>query len=265
MISALVRFSIRFPGVVVALALMLVIYGIFALTRARLDVFPEFAPTQVVIQTEALGLPPDLVETLVTQRIEDTLLGISGVETIRSQSIPGLSVVTVIFDDGSDIHRHRQAVSERIAALAGSMPAGVLPPTITPLTSSASTVLGVGLTSSARSATELRTFADWVIRPHLLSVEGVAEVNVFGGRVREWQVQVDPARLVRYGLAIDDVAAAARRATGVLAAGFLPGVNQRIAIVTEGQPATPEELGRVLLRDTGTQVLRLSDVATVVE
>ena len=265
MITAIVRFSIRFPGVVVALALMLVAYGLFALQRARVDVFPEFSPTQVVLQTEAPGLSAELVETLVTQPIENALLGVAGVATLRSQSIPGLSVVTILFDDGSDIHRDRQAVAERISALAVRLPVGVSPPALTPLTSSASTVLGVGMTSKSRSLTDLRSLADAVLRPHLLAVGGVAEVNVFGGRVREWQIQIDPQALRRYDLGLDEIVAAAKRATGVVSAGFLPGPNQRIAIVSEGQPATPEQLGRVLLREIDGRPLRLADVGTVVE
>jgi CzcA family heavy metal efflux pump len=264
-ITAIVRFSIRFPGVVVSLALMLVAYGIFTLEHARLDVFPEFSPTQVVIQTEAAGLSPELVESLVSQPIENALLGASGVERIRSQSIPGLSVVTVLFEDGSDIYRHRQVVAERLAPLAGRMPAGVGTPGITPLTSSASTVLGLGLTSGTRSLTELRTLADTVVRPHLLSVEGVAEVNVFGGFVREWQLQIDPARLARHDLSLGEVIAAARQATGVLSAGFLPGPNQRITIVTEAQQAVPEALGRALLKTVDGQPVLLRDVGSVVE
>lgn len=127
MISAVVRMSIRAPGVVVALAILLVAYGLYTLQRARVDVFPEFAPTQVVVQTEAAGLSAELVETLVTQRIENALLGVSGVEGIRSQSIPGLSVVTVLFVEGTDIYRDRQVVAERINALSAQMPVGVSP------------------------------------------------------------------------------------------------------------------------------------------
>lgn len=265
MISSIVRFSIRAPGVIVALALMLVAYGIFTLQRARVDVFPEFSPTQVFIQTEAAGLSAELVEMQVTQRIENALAGVSGVEDLRSQSIPGLSVVTVLFEEGTDIYRNRQVVAERITSLAPQMPAGVSAPSITPLTSSASTVLGVGLTSSQRSHTELRTLADNVLRPHLLSVEGVAEVNVFGGQVREWQIRIDPAKLRQYDLAIADVVAAASRSTGVVSAGFLPGPNQRITVISDGQPRTVDELGRALLRTTEGQLIRLQDVATVVE
>jgi CzcA family heavy metal efflux pump len=265
MISAIVRFSIRFPGVVVAFALILIAYGVFTLQRARLDVFPEFSPTLVVIQTESPGLSAELVETQVSQPIENALLGVSGIEALRSQSIPGLSVITALFEDGSDIYRNRQVVAERIAALAGRMPGGVAPPTITPLTSSASTVLGVGLTSKGRSLTDLRGIADWVVRPHLMAVEGVAEVNVFGGFVREWQIQVQPRLLLRHGLALQDVADAAAAAVGLLSAGSLSGANQRIPVVTEGQPARPEELARVLLKDVQGQPLRLGDVAKVVE
>ncbi|MFO1322376.1 MAG: efflux RND transporter permease subunit [Burkholderiales bacterium] len=265
MITSIVRFAIRFPGVVVALALMLVAYGLFTLQRARVDVFPEFSPTQVVIQTEAAGLSAELVERQVTQPIENALLGVSGIETLRSQSIPGLSIVTVLFEDGSDIYRNRQVVAERITGLAGSMPTGVAAPAITPLTSSASTVLGVGLTASSRSLADVRSLADAVVRPHLMSVEGVAEVNVFGGDVRQWQLQVDPARLVQLGLTLDDIVAAARGATGVVSAGYLPGPNQRIAIVTDGQPRSPAELGRTLLKDDGRRLIRLADAATVTE
>jgi CzcA family heavy metal efflux pump len=265
MITPIVRASIRYPGVVVAVALMLVAYGLFQLQRARLDVFPEFSPTQVVIQTEAPGLSAELVETQVTQPIENALLGASGVETIRSQSIPGLSVVTVLFEDGSDIYRNRQVVAERLSSLAARMPVGVAPPAITPLTSSASTVLGIGLTSQERSGTDLRGLADWVVRPHLLAVEGVAEVNVFGGRVRQWHIQIDPRKLRQHDLSLEEVVLAARQATGVLSAGYLPGPNQRIDIVTDAQPPGLEALGRVLLRDRPGHVLRLADVGTVVE
>ncbi len=199
MIAFIVRQSIRYPGVIVALAVTLIIYGLYVLTRANLDVFPEFSPSQVVIQTEAAGLSAELVERQVTQPIESALAGASGVEIVRSQSIPALSVVTVVFRDGSDVYRNRQVVGERLSALSSQLPAGVQP-AMTPLTSSASTVLGVGLTSKARSLMEVRTLVDWAIRPHLMAVEGVADVNVFGGQVRQWQIQADPDKLLRHGL-----------------------------------------------------------------
>ncbi len=265
MIAFIVRQSIRYPGVVVALALTVILYGLYVLTRANLDVFPEFSPSQVVIQTEAPGLSAELVERQVSQPIESVLAGASGVERIRSQSIPGLSVVTVLFREGSSAYRNRQVVSERLASLANQLPRGVAQPAMTPLTSSASTVLGLGLTSNSRSLVDIRTLVDWTVRPHLLAVEGVAEVNVFGGEVRQWQVQVDPEKLMRYGLSIQEVVQAARRATGVLAAGFVRTDNQHLIVNVEAQPRSAEELGRAVLMQKSGQVLRLADVGRVTE
>ena len=265
MIAFLVRQSIRYPGVIVALALTVIIYGMYVLTRANLDVFPEFSPSQVVIQTEAPGLSAELVERQVTQPIENALAGTSGVESVRSQSIPGLSVVTVVFRDGSDVYRNRQVVGERLGALANQLPRAVSQPTMTPLTSSASTVLGVGLTSKSRSLMDIRTLVDWTVRPHLMAVEGVADVNVFGGEVRQWQVQVDPDKLMRYGLTMDDVLEAARRASGVVSAGFLKTPNQHIFVDATAQPASVAELSRVLLAYRDGAALRLGEVGQVVE
>ena len=195
MMSALVRFSIRFSGVIIGLATLIVLYGVFSLTRSNLDVFPEFAPTQIVIQTESPGLSAELVESLVTQPIETSIAGTVGIESMRSQSIPGLSIVTIIFDEKTNIYRNRQVIAERLSTLSNKLPQGITP-NITPLTSSASTVLGIGLTSKTRSLTEIRTLVDWTIVPHLLAIPGVADVNVFGGKVRQFQVQVDPEKMI---------------------------------------------------------------------
>jgi len=155
MIAALIRFSVRHPVLVAALALALMAWGVNRLFSASLDVFPEFSPTQVVIQTESPGLSAAWVEALVSQPLEQAIAGIDGLQALRSQSIPGLSVVTVFFTDGSDIHRHRQAVAERLAQAAVKLPPGIVP-TLTPLTSSASTVLAVGVTSKTLDGTALR-------------------------------------------------------------------------------------------------------------
>ena len=264
MISYIVRQSIRYPGVIVALALTIVAYGLFTLSRAHLDVFPEFSPAQVVIQTEAPGLSAELVETQVSQPIENALAGLPGLQSLRSQSIPGLSVVHVFFPEGSDVYRNRQVAAERLAALSSQLPRGIVP-TITPLTSSASTVLGVGVTSEKRSLMELRTLVDWTLRPHLLAVQGVAEVNVFGGDVRQWQIQADAEKLRRYGLALEDVVAAARKATGVAGTGFVKTPNQHILVQTDAQPRTPDDVGRELLAYREGRAVRISDVARVVE
>lgn len=264
MMSALVRFSIRFHGVVIGLACLVVIYGLYGLSRANLDVFPEFSPTQVVIQTESPGLSSKLVEQLVTQPIESTLSGTVGVESMRSQSIPGLSIVTIIFNEKTDIYKNRQAVAERLATLNNQLPKNIIP-NITPLASSASTVLGMGISSNKRSLMELRTMVDWTIKPHIMAAPGVADVNVLGGDVRQWQILVDPNKLIRYHLSIQEVLAATARVSGVRGAGYIENNNQRILINTEGQAKNAKQLAQMPIYHRDGQTVRLMDIAQVVE
>ena len=264
MMSAIIRFSIHFYGVVIGLAVLVVLYGSYSLTRSNLDVFPEFSPTQIIIQTESPGLSAELVESLVTQPIETSIAGTVGVSDMRSQSIPGLSVVTVIFDASSDIYRNRQVVAERLSTLNRRLPENITP-NITPLTSSASTVLGFGLTSQHRSLMELRTLVDWTVTPHLLSIPGVADVNVFGGEVRQYQVQIDPAKLLQYQLNINDVVDAAKKSTGVSGAGYIQNSNQRIIVNTQGQATTPETLAKATLKYINGRTIHIGDIGRVVE
>ncbi|MBA3833596.1 MAG: efflux RND transporter permease subunit, partial [Chthoniobacterales bacterium] len=265
MLTAIVRFSLRYRGIVTALSCMLVGYGLYTLTRAKYDVFPEFAPPLVVIQTEAPGLAPEQVEVLVTQPIENAVNGVAGIESLRSGSIQGLSLITMAFDPGVDIYRARQVVAERLSAIASLLPQGVQPPALTPLTSSTSVVLTVGLSSDTRSLMDLRTIADWTVRQRLLAVPGVANVTVFGGEVRQLQIQVRPEQLIKFNVSLNDVLAAARRATGVLGAGFIENANQRIVLHTQGQSLTSGQLAAtVLLHGNGGNVT-LGDVAHVVD
>src|SRR5262245_35595582 len=215
MLTAIVQFSLRFRGAVIALACVLTAYGLYALARAKYDVFPEFAPPQVVIQTEAPGLAPEQAEVLVTQPIENVIGGVPGIESLRSNSIQGLSVVKVTFSPNSDIYLNRQLIAEHLSSLAKQLPEGVAAPVMTPLTSSTGTVLVSGVTSDKRSPMELRTIAEWVVKQRLLSVPGVAKVTVFGGEVKQLQIQLRPDRLIQYNLTIEDVSVAARKATGV--------------------------------------------------
>ena len=264
MIAGLVRFSVRHPGIVLGLAIVLVVYGTSRLIVAPLDVFPEFAPPQVSIQTEAPGFAPEQVEILVTKPIEDVINGVAGIAIVRSQSIQGLSVITAVLAPGTDIFRARQALAERLVEAVPRLPRSVPPPVISPLTSSSSTVLVIGFTSKTRSLLEQRTVVDWMVRPRLLATPGVAKVASFGGEVRQLQVQVDPARLRAYGVGLSELSDAARRATGVRGGGVIDGPNQRIVVRSEGQSLTPEAIGQVAVRERDGSVLRISDVARVV-
>ena len=265
MLTALVRFAVHRPGIVAGLGLTLVLYGLTIVARAKLDVFPEFAPPQVSIQTEAPGFSPEQVEILVTKPLEDAINGVNGLAAIRSQSIQGLSVITAVLEEGVDLREARQLLAERLAELGGRLPASVEAPVLTPLTSSSSTVLMLGISSDRRTPMEQRTFVDWVLRPRILATPGVSKVAVFGGEVRQLQIQVRPDRLRQYGLGLPDVLDAASRATGLRGAGVLDDPNQRIVVTTEGQSLTPAALGRTVLRAEAGAVLRLADVATIAE
>lgn len=202
---------------------------------------------------------------LVTQPIENSINGVPGIESLRSGSIQGLSFITVTFHPGSDIYRDRQVVAERLSTIAGKLSQGVKTPVMTPLTSSTSVVLALGLTSDKLSPMELRTIADWTVKQRLLSVPGVAKVAVFGGEVKQLQIQVRPDRLIKYNLGIGDVLAAARRATGIRGAGFIDDQNQRIMLQTEGQSLTPQQLAQTVIVHQNGASVTLGDVARVIE
>ncbi|MGI9071918.1 MAG: efflux RND transporter permease subunit [Bryobacteraceae bacterium] len=265
MLTRLVGFSIEYRGIVIALACVVAAFGTYTTLNTRYDVYPEFSPPQVVVQTEAPGLSPEDVEQLVTRPVEYALGGVPNLDSTWSQSIQGLSVVTVLFTENTDIYRARQLVNERLSEIAGQLPQGVMPPLMAPLTGATSMVLALGLTSDTRSPMELRTFADWNVRPRLLSVPGVAQISIYGGDLRQLQIQVEPDRMAAYNLSLGDVMAAARLATGVRGGGFIETAAQRVVMQTVGQSLNPAQLGEVVMSGGGGQAVRLKDVATIQE
>jgi len=265
MLKRIVEFSLRARGVIFVLGALLAGYGVYVTAQTKLDVFPEFAPPRIVIQTEAPGLSAEEVEALVTRPIEYGLNGTPELQSLYSQSIQGLSVVTVVFRDRTDIFRARQLTGERLTTLGTALPAGVHLPQMGALASSTSLMMTVGLTSDERTPMQMRTFAEWVVRQRLLGVPGVARVEIFGGEMRQLQIQFKPDRLLAYDLALDDLLAAARNATGIRGAGFIENENQRIMLRTKGQPLSADALGGVVLAHRNGSSVRLKDVATVVD
>src|ERR1700722_815595 len=195
MMRALVSICVRHYGAVTTLTLLALLIGSWQALRSPLDVFPDFVPSQVDIQTEAPGFAPQQVEELVTKQVENAVNGSAGLATLRSKSIPGLSVVTVTFADGVDVHIARQGISERLSELGSALPAGVSTPKLSPLVSSTMDLLKIGLVSDKVDAYTLRDTANWIIRPRLLAVPGVAHVIIFGGAVRQIQIYPDIAKL----------------------------------------------------------------------
>src|SRR3569833_4475216 len=171
------------------------VLGAAALVNARFDVFPDFAPPHVFVQTEVPGLDATQVEALVTRPLEGLLAGTASVETVRSSSSQGLSAIQVVFDRSADPYRQRQAVTERLSEDAGLLPEGVGAPRLSPLSSSMEYLLPFGFTSDRLSPLELRDLVQWTIKPQQLAVPGVAQAQVLGGGVRERQIEVGPAKL----------------------------------------------------------------------
>lgn len=265
MLNQIVNFSIRRRGVVLTLATALLIYGVQSAMHAKLDVFPDFVQPQAVVQTEAPGLSPEQVESLVTRAVEGVISGITNLESVRSQSIQGLSIINVVFKEGTDIFVDRQLLTEQLSTVVDSLPVGVMPPKLTPLTSATMDLLKLGLVSDHRSMMELRTFADWTLKPRLQAVSGVAQVGIMGGETRQLQIQVDPVRLSAAGITVNDLLDAARQSTGARGAGFIETDAQRIVLQTEGQSLTADQLGEVIVARPPIGIVRLRDVATVCE
>lgn len=269
MLGSILRYSLRNSGVIIAALFLLLGFTTYSLRGATYDVFPEFAPPVVQVQTEAPGLSSQQVETLITQVVESALGGTKGVMLMRSTSIQGLSAIQLTFDLNSDILRDRQLINERISAIGTSLPAGVGAPTMSPLSSTTGNVMGIGLTSNKLSLTQLRTIGDWLVKPRLLSVQGVSDVEAYGGRIRQVQVQIRPRELVRYGLSFDEIDSAAKLATGVRGAGLIDTAQHRITINTSTDATTLQALASTpLTRGTGDTMdlsITLGDVATIAE
>jgi CzcA family heavy metal efflux pump len=265
MLSAIVGWTLKRPRLVIAAAVMLLIYGGVVLSRAKLDVFPDFVPAQAEVQTEAPGLTAEQVEQLVTRPVEQSVNGAAGVAAVRSETKAGLSVVKVIFAEGSDPYRARQVVSEALSEI-GGLPAGVLAPKVTPLTSSTMDLLKVGFTSDRLSPMELRDLVQWTVRPRLLSAAGVARATVYGGQVRRLEVRVRPADLAARDLSLADVLAAVRASTGVSAGGHIDTPQQRILIEPRGQATTAADIAASPLPAiAGAAPATIGDVAEVVD
>lgn len=208
----LIRTALRLRFVVIALAAFLLVWGWDAIRKAPMDVFPEFAPPLVEIQTEAPGLSTPEVESLITVPIENAVNGVLGLKTLRSKSVLGLSSVVMLFREGADLMMVRQLVAERIHLAAGQLPAAAGRPVILSPLSSTSRVMKIGVSSTKLSQMELTTLVRWTVRPRLMAIPGVANVAIWGQRDRQIQVLVDPERLRNFGVTLDQVMRAAQQA-----------------------------------------------------
>ena len=274
MMRALVGWSLRFRFLVVAIALAMMFFGSRELQNMPVDVFPEFAPPRVEIQTPSLGLSASEVEELVTVPLEEALNGVEGLEVMRSKSVPALSSILLIFEPGTDLFLARQLVSERLAAITPTLPSWSSPPLLMPPLSSTSRTMKIGLSSEELPLTDMSLIAYWKIRARLLRVPGVANVAIWGERLRMLQVQLEPEKMREHGVTLNQVMETASDAldTGLLkfsdghligTGGVIDTPNQRLGVRHVLSIFTPDDLGKVTIKDTlGVQ---LNDVARMIE
>ncbi len=267
--------SLRFRFLVIAISASLMYFGFLRLQDLPIDVFPEFAPAKVEIQTIALGLSPSEVESLVTLPLENALAGIPGVADLRSKSVPQLSSVVVLFEDGVDELKTRQLVNERVAIATPNLPTWAAPPFMMPPLSSTSRVMKIGITSPKRSVMDLSMLAYWTIRARLLGVPGVANIAIWGEQLKMLQVEVDPDRLATFDVTLDEVKEAVSDAldVGLLrysggahigTGGFIETPNQRLEVLHTSAGQTPETLAQVPIGLKGGKPLLLGEVANIV-
>src|SRR5438445_7513187 len=261
----LVSLCVRYAGTIATLTLIVLVAGLWATRSAPLDVFPDFVPSTVDIQTEAPGFTAQQVEQLVTKPVENAVNGAPGLSTMRSESIPGLSLVTIQFSDNIDLYNARQGISERLSELGSALPAGVGTPKLSPLTSSTMDLLKIGLLSDTLTPFQLRDQAEWVMKPALLAVPGVAHVIIFGGAVREIQIQPDVTKMASYGFTLTDLADAARAALALRGAGFVDLAHQRVLIQTPVPAPDPSAIRGAVLLVRGKTPITIGDIAKVTE
>ena len=221
MLNRIIKLSLRNRLVVLLGAVLLLIAGLYTAKNTDVDVFPDLNAPTVVVMTEANGMAPEEVERLATFPIETAVNGATGVRRVRSSSTTGFSVVWVEFDWGTDIYRARQIVSEKTAVVEEMLPDGVGSPTLGPQSSILGELMFVSLTADSTSLQDLRTIADWTVRPRLLATGGVAQVSVLGGEVREYQILLNPGRMRHYGVSLDEVCEAVDGMNGNVAGGIL--------------------------------------------
>ena len=263
MLAQLVRVSLANPRIITALACLIAALGAASLTIVHFDVFPDFAPPHVLVQTEAPGLDATQVEALVTRPLEGLLAGSENVKSVRSTSSQGLSAIQVVFDRGGDPYRQRQVVTERLAEAATLLPQTVAAPRLSPLSSSMEYLLHFGFTSDQLSPVELRDLVQWTIKPQLLAVPGIAQAQVLGGGARERQIEVDPAKLAANELSLEDIAAAARDATATIGGGYIETASQRIVISTKAPGTSVDDLADAMVSMHAGAPVRFRDVATI--
>lgn len=265
MLNKIIQLSLHNRLVVLILSVILLVWGSYTASHMEVDVFPDLTAPTVVVMTEAKAMPTEDVERLVTFPIETAINGATGVRRVRSNTSTGFSVVTIEFDWGEDIYRARQIIAEKLAGIQDQLPDGVQTPILAPQSSLLGEVMVVGLTCDSTTTLEqLRTIADWTIRPRLLSTGGVAQVTVVGGDIKEYQIILNPRMMHQMDVSLDEVIAATQAMNADGAGGVLDQFGNEYIIRAMVRTTSPEEMSSVVVKlsDGGTPVT-LADIAQV--
>lgn len=261
MLNRVIQWSLHNRLLVIVGAVALLVYGGYVALRSPVDVFPDLTAPTVTVLTESHGLAPEEVESLVTLPIESAMNGTAGVFRVRSNSAVGISIVFVEFNFGTDIYRARQLVTEKLQQV--RLPGGVAPPVLGPISSTMGEIMLISLTGQKTSPMDLRSLADWVVRPRLLGVPGVSQVTIIGGQRKQYQVLVDPARLADYGLTLAAVTKAVESGNVNASGGFIERPNDEFLIRARGRAYTPEDIGNSVIAVRQGAAILVKNVTTV--
>ncbi|KTD38929.1 chemiosmotic efflux system protein A-like protein [Legionella nautarum] len=262
MFQYLISWSLKNRILILAITLGICLFGIYNLRHMPIDVFPEFAPPQVIVQTQAPGLAPQEVEALITYPLESAINGTPGVTRVRSKTAVGLSTITVVFGDKTDIYRDRQLINERIQQVLGQLPPGSNP-VMLPVISVVGWLVKYALVSKTASPEELRTISDWVIRPRLLALGGVASVVSLGGEVKQYQVLLDPSRMLAYRISVEEVTQALQNSNRNVPGAFLQKSGTELIIGTVGRVRNLDDIRTTLITTRKGIPITIDNVATV--
>ena len=263
MLNKIIQYSLNNRLLIIIAAVTLLLWGSYTASRMEVDVFPDLNAPTVVVMTEAQGMAPEEVERLVTFPVETAVNGATDVRRVRSSSTTGFSVVWVEFDWGTNIYTARQIVSEKLATLGDALPSTVGQPTLGPQSSILGEMMIIGLTADSTSLQDLRTIADWTIRPRLLSTGGVAQVAVIGGDIKEYQILLDPARMKHYKIALDEILTVLENMNQNSTGGILYEYGNEYIIQGVLSTTHTEELGKAVVKTVNDVPILISDIATV--
>ena len=264
MLNKIIEFSLHNRLLVAVISALVLVLGVYSVSNMEVDVFPDLNAPTVVVMTEAPGMAPEEVERLVTYPIETSVNGATNVRRVRSSSTTGFSVVWVEFDWGTDLYLARQITSERLVQLSGMLPEGVGTPTMAPQSSILGEMMIIGLTADSTSLRDIRTIADWTIRPRLLSISGVAQATVIGGEIKEYRIALDPARMKHYDVTVDEVLAASRNMNNNANGGIIYEYGNEYIVRGDITTTSAEDIGLAVVKRIDGKPIVLSDVADVI-